>query len=142
MKRLTLKRRWYDEDRTIGELYDGQEFVAFTMEPGDGDREHPRVPPGFYDLERHGWAGEAVKYERTWALVGHGVSHQREPGISRCAVLFHAGNRDEDTLGCIIPGMTIGRLGGEPAVLNSREAMMRLRVHLGDLDGFLVIAGR
>lgn len=141
MRRLELVRRWYEDERTIGELSYRGEFIAFTMEPGKADHEFPRVPPGFYYLERHGWLGEPVRYERTWALIGRDVSHQREAGIERCAVLFHAGNRDDDTLGCIIPGMTIGRLKGETAVLGSRDAMVRLRTILGDADGFLVIRG-
>ena len=138
-QRLTLTRRWYEDERTLGELHCGSEFVAFTMEPGKADTDAPRVPVGFYALERHDEPG--FRYRDTWALVGRDVSHQPVPGIPRSAVLFHAGNRDEETRGCILLGLRIGRLEDETAVMESRVAMGRLRKFLGVADAYLEIRG-
>ena len=142
MKRLTLNRYWRDGERTIGELLCGDYFVCFTLEPGLLHTGAPRVPTGFYYLERHGWeTNSPVKFKKTWALVGRDVSHTIDPECSRSAVLIHTGNRDDSTLGCILPGVTIGRLHGETAMISSAEAMTRLRNLLGEADACLVING-
>ena len=138
VKRLTLTRRWYEADRTIGELHCEGEFVAFTMEPGGADTDAPRVPVGFYHLERHDAPG--LKFKDTWALCGSVVSHEPREGM-RVAVLFHAGNYDEQTLGCILLGERIGRLKDETALLDSLDAMARLRGILGTGEGYLTIRG-
>ena len=138
MKRLTLIRRWYEPERTVGELHCEGEFVAFTMEPGNADTDAPRVPLGFYHLVRHDTPG--MKYRDTWALVGRDVSHQPQGGL-RSAVLFHAGNLDEHTKGCILIGSHIGRLDDETAMVDSRRAMTRLRDLLGTSEAYLTIRG-
>ena len=127
MKRLRLIRRWHEHERTIGELYCRDEFLAFTMEPGPTE-DSPRVPPGFYYLDPHGWEPDtSLRFKRTWALVGATVSHQAEIGIPRSAVVFHKGVRDEHTLACPLLGMTITRSRGEVALSDGDEALDRLR---------------
>ena len=131
VKRFLLIREKSDGERTFGALYDKGKFVCHTMEPGDDDIEAPRVNPGFYALEPHGWKdGDPVKYKKTWALVGDGVSHWPE-GEGRSAVLFHAGNWDEQTRGCVLVGLDRGEMRGEPALLNSGAAMSQLRAIIG-----------
>ncbi len=139
MKRFILTRRWFEDERTIGELWCEGEWVAFTMEPGFADVDAPRVPFGFYHLERHDLA--EYKYRDTWALVGETVSHQPEEGIARSAVLFHKGNWDEDTVGCILLGMTLSHMNGETATRASGDAMNRLRSFIGYTDAYLIIKG-
>jgi len=142
MKRLTLKRRWYDADRTLGVLTYGKDFAAFTMEPGRWDLHATRAPTGFYLLERHGWEPDStLKFKRTWALVGRDVSHQAEEGVQRSAILIHAGNLDEETKGCIMLGTHIGWMSKEPALMESRLAIQSLRSFLGEADALLVIEG-
>jgi hypothetical protein len=137
MKRLILERRWYEGERIIGELSCEGHWVAFTMEPGLDDEDHPCVEPGFYFLERHDDSG--YKYVDTWALVGRDVSHQPEPGVDRSAVLIHPGNLDQHTVGCILLGLTLGRLENETAVMQSGDALNRLRGFLGRENAFLTI---
>jgi hypothetical protein len=142
MKRLQLKRHWYDDERTIGELYCGSQWVSYTMEPGRLDVDHPRVPADFYLLERHGWEDNTrLRFKRTWALVGRGVSHQPEPDIKRFGCVIHGGSRDEHTDGCVLLGMSIGRSRDEPSVGGYEEAMIRLQNFIGDADALLLIEG-
>jgi hypothetical protein len=137
MKRLILERRWYEGERIIGELSCAGVWVAFTMEPGLDDDDAPPIEPGFYFMERHDDPG--YKYRDTWALVGRDVSHQPEPGIDRSAILIHAGNWDEQTLGCILLGTTIGHLRDETAMVRSGDALNGLRGILGRENAYLTI---
>jgi len=138
--RLTLLRDNAGDERTFGALFDGTMIVCQTLEPGDKDVDHPRVPPGFYVCEPHGWAKDTtLTKKRTWALIGRTVSHQPEPGVPRAACLLHAGNRDSDSLGCILVGVLRGTIDGEPVILNSQEAMSRLRELIGQNTFYLTI---
>jgi hypothetical protein len=127
MKRFRLRRFWQDGERTLGELSCDELFVCFILEPGDWDEDHPRVRAGFYLIERH----NSSRFPDTFALVGQHVSHYPEEEMERNAVLIHAGNRDDDTSGCLIPGDSIGRLQGETAVLSSANALARIRDEIG-----------
>lgn len=136
MIHLDLFRRWFDPDRTLGELWiHAGEFVAFTLEPGWNDEDHPHVQPGEYRLEPH----NGPRFKDTWALVGDGLSHYPTAGVARSAVLIHPGNTDDDTLGCILLGLSIGRLKGETAVLQSQPAMSALRRVIGKQSAVLTI---
>lgn len=125
--RLTLTRAPSQQQHTFGVLSNSLTGAVYceTMEPGTNDREFPRVPTGFYALEPHSsqkeWIGE------TWALVGENVAHFPTLGVDRFAILIHPGNVDDDTLGCIIPGMRRGIVNNESAVVQSRVAMDLLR---------------
>lgn len=139
-KRLLIRRRTPQDELTFGELSLGTSRITYTMEPGNKDVSHPRVNPGFYVMEPHGWnVTEGTKYKDTWALIGKGVSHFPEPGIARSAILMHHGNLDSNTLGCILQGMAIGELLGKPALLQSDKAMDRLRELIGNNYAWLEI---
>ena len=141
MVRLTLLRETPGADRTMGVLLYGQLVLCQTMEPGDADLEAPRVAPGWYRCEPHGWGPEDVKFRQTWALVGRDVAHFPEPGVARSAVLLHAGNTDDQTRGCIVVGKRRGEINCEPAVLDSRVAMDALRDLIGSNPFGLTIIG-
>lgn len=120
--RLMLTRETPQDEHTFGVLTHALtgDRICWTMEPGLRDRDFPRVPTGFYSLVKfisaQDWIGQ------TFALVGRHVSKYQEPGVDRYEILIHAGNEDDDTQGCIIPGLSRGELNGEPAVLSSRAA--------------------
>ena len=136
MKRLTLIRNRMDPDRTEGELLFGGEHFLCTMEPGQNDTEFPRIPTGFYHCVKH----SSVDFGKTWALEGETVSHWAEGGTERSTILFHRGNVDENTRGCILLGTHRGILNNEPAVMSSRVAMDRLRALIGDHEFYLTVA--
>ena len=76
------------------------------------------IPEGEYTCRPH----NGTKYRDTWEV---------KDVEGRSAILFHAGNTEPDTKGCILPGSFIGNLGGERAVLSSRQAMEKLRGYIG-----------
>lgn len=59
--------------------------------------------------------------------------------IDRSHILFHAGNWDHNTQGCILLGEQFGRLAGEAALQCSKQAVMDFKTVLGSsCDEFLL----
>ncbi len=138
MKTATLQRLQETRCGTFGRLTLDGRGVCFTLElPWRENRNNVScIPPGRYQVEwiktpRHGWCYH-VK----------GVS-------SRFAILIHPANFAGDTTigckthlqGCIAPGLKIGRLGEQLAVLNSATATRRLADVLGRQPFILDIKG-
>ena len=142
LKRFTLTRDTFEPERTFGRLTAGAQWIAETLEPGDADVDHPRIPAGFYHCVRHGWEpGATVRFKRTWALVGSSVSHQVQLGVPRSTSLFHDGARDEHTHGCVLLGSVRGISRGEPGLLEKveGEALDRLRAAANGHEFYLTI---
>ena len=132
---LTLVRRSLGPIATEGMVViDGHKF--YTLEPALGGAVPGEpVPAGDYRLVPH----DSAKYGRIWAMVnpGLGVYHQpgdRPNGEGRFACLFmHAGNFDQDSLGCVIAGLAtrydVDKTSGElePGVFNSKAAVGLLK---------------
>lgn len=72
------------------------------------------VPEGVYVCNPY----SSAKYPDVWQL---------EKTSPRTDILIHAGNTNEDTRGCILPGVMYGKLGADFAVLDSRVALEKLR---------------
>lgn len=68
------------------------------------------IPAGFYPCE----PVLSPKFGATMGLRG-------VPGRSH--ILFHAGNRTEDTEGCILLARAFGQLDGRPAIVESQAAL-------------------
>jgi hypothetical protein len=77
------------------------------------------IPAGEYHCGLHGWANEPVKIKKVWEVLN-------VPG--RSAILFHAGNTDEDTRGCILVGF--GVLQGK--LISSADAIQKMRWTIGE----------
>lgn len=87
-------------------------------------------PEGVYIakwLERSG----SGKYKRVWHV-------QNVP--KRSGILWHKGNLVRHSLGCTLPGLKHGKLGGFPAVLSSGAALNAMRRELEGQDFILVVA--
>jgi len=143
---LILTRHLYTPDVTLGKLFaDGLElctleepWAADPDGPGGQRRQKSRrescVPDGEYILFPH----TGQKFRKVWVLVNPGLGVYRYDfdipmgqKWGRSAVLIHSGNTTDDILGCILVGLTHGKLGDMDAVLNSRVALDQLRTKLG-----------
>lgn len=125
---MLLLRRLCLPAATIGILELG-EHRWWTLEP-PREGPHPCVPEGEYALEPH----DGARWKGTWALVGPGVVHW--PTVQdddRETVLFHPGNRPDETRGCILLGTGVLLRG--PTLLGSRQAFEEFRAIMREQPG-------
>lgn len=129
--KLTLKRFTTSDQGTFGKLYLNDAFVCYTGELPEkagnpsvpNERRTDCIPRGTYDCAM-----------RPSAKFGRAYEVKNVP--NRTAILIHAGNMcgdiskgfKSDVEGCIILGTNIGKLYGQDAVLNSRQALDRLKL--------------
>ena len=108
-------------------LMDSDSFCV-TLEPEDHDNQQliSCIPPGAYICERTSRTVNKDTFEIT------GV-----PG--REDILFHAGNTEDDTLGCVILAQYFGKLRGQRAVLNSGKTFKSFMKKLEGVDRFLLV---
>lgn len=130
---MILKRTANLVTATRGELLndDGSHFCFSLEEPwrdenkdGLGDRSVSRIPAGRFECFRR--YSQSRKKE---VFEVRGV-----PG--RSAILIHAGNTVADTEGCILLGNRESELEGEPAVVESRQAVQRFEARMAGIDTF------
>lgn len=120
---LRLTRVTEHQGATLGVLiFDGMPRMV-TLEEAwrDNQRQVSCIPTGNYTISRH----RSPKFGETFIV-------NNVPGRSH--ILFHAGNTDEDTLGCILVGCEYGELKKKPAVLRSRAAFLLFMNLLSGLD--------
>jgi hypothetical protein len=114
---LVLKRYPPEPDGIFGVLYDGEGVeICETLEHSfDGKA---IIPPGLYTCVRGIHQLEHGEPFETFEIVG--VS--RHSGL-----LFHVGNRNEDSHGCILVGDAMVNHKGTPdSISGSRDAFARL----------------
>jgi len=80
------------------------------------------IPAADHHCIPHGWNNEPVHVLKVWEITN-------VPG--RTGILFHAGNTDLDTLGCVLVGMGV-RQG---TLIESGGAILRMRQLIG-ANGF------
>ena len=90
---------------TIGVLLINGTAFCCTLEPDHRDKE-PCIPTGTYACERV----DSPRFGDTFEI-------KDVPG--RTHILFHGGNTEKHTLGCVLVGQYFGKLRGNRAVLNS-----------------------
>jgi hypothetical protein len=97
---------------TVGVLFLNGGMIGFTIEPPwqDNKRNVSCIPTGIYKFKLH----QSVK---------HGECFLIEDVPERDNILIHVGNWVSQTEGCIMPGLKVGYLNNERAVLNSAAAM-------------------
>ena len=86
-------------------LLDGSIF-AVTLEPEN------YIPSGFYKCKRY----HSLKFPETYVVLDV---------PNRKYILFHAGNVEEDTSGCILIAENFGKLRGKRAILNSGQTFKK-----------------
>lgn len=130
---LRLVRKQFTGDGVFSELTgeDGSPF-AFTLEHAYGDEEEgwePKIPSGTYECVRgqhqllHGEAFE------TFEVTG-------VPGHSN--ILFHAGNFDQDSEGCILVGARIALISKHLMITESKATFRRFMDAQAGLESFTI----
>lgn len=120
---LLLTRVAEHAGATLGVLtFDGMPRLV-TLEEGwrGNQRQVSCIPEGKYTISRH----QSPKFGETFIV---------NDVPNRSHILFHAGNTDEDTLGCILVGCEYGEIKKKPAVLRSKAAFLLFMNLLSGLD--------
>lgn len=128
MKTLTLRRFEQGRDYTLGNLASEHgEFDIFTLEDSwkDNQKNISCIPQGLYRCVPH-----SGKFKDVWRL---------ENVPNRTAILIHAGNNVNDTLGCILTGMKHLPLADSRILIDSKIALKQLKEYIGrDENGKLL----
>ena len=121
MRHLYLTRIAFNEDGTFGVLVDEDVPFCLTLErPWLNNKKNVScIPDGFYMCRRT----NSPKFGNTFEVMDV---------RNRTHILFHKGNLDDDSHGCILLGEEYGFLSNQPAILSSGRAF---REFLGRLEG-------
>jgi len=104
---LRINRYCEIKDGTFGVMTFNSDPFCMTLEPNDrGNGKNSCIPPGVYVCKRH----SGTKYKNTWAITNV---------PNRTAILFHVGNIEDDSLGCILLGASLGSVKKKLGVLSS-----------------------
>ena len=125
--RLNLLRTVELRDETIGLLTDDDRPLCWILEdqgqpqgvkiPGE-----TRIPAGIYDVRLYAAGRLHATYQRRWDWHRGMLQLMDVPGFS--CILIHPGNDDDDTRGCLLPGLAADL--APPRVLRSRLAYEHL----------------
>ena len=126
MLKLTLYRLISDNNGTHGVLFKNNQKICYMADP-PWKNNKPNVsciPPGTYNVTYLARSASG-KYRDVYLL--HDVPN-------RLAILIHAGNLTGDiglglkthSHGCLLPGLRLGKLANQRAVLASRAALNKL----------------
>lgn len=110
---LRIVRFSETQDGTYGVMeYNGVPF-CLTLEPNDrANGKNSRIPAGRYTCKRH----SGPKYKNTWSVTNV---------PNREAILFHIGNIEDDSLGCILLGSTLASVKGKLGIAQSSNTFTR-----------------
>lgn len=109
------------EHGTFGVLKINKSVYCCTLEPSDR-------------LNKTNQSSIPAKQYKCNKIISpkYGTTYQVMDVPDRTHILFHAGNIDDHTEGCIILGQHFGKLRGNKAVLNSGKTFMRFMELLKD----------
>lgn len=155
--RCELVRYAYAPGFTLGYLLLPNLRVCTLEEPWSPDPDGPGgqkreigkkescVPDGLYVLHPHNGA----KFRDVWALENRALGVWRSPldipkdaKYGRSAILIHNGQSLENTLGCILVGMSLGFSSSGPYLTESQKALDAVRAILGGGSHILQIRPR
>lgn len=107
---VTIKRVTAMPEGIFGVLLVDNLPLALTLEPTLDDTLAPVIPIGVYF---------AVP---TWYNKGNYKTFEITGVAGHSRLLFHVGNTEADSLGCVLLGTSFGSVGGKRALLRSSEA--------------------
>jgi hypothetical protein len=123
---MILKRQYECRYGYFGELKTRSGKIFYTLERPylSNMRFISCVPPGEYELLDH----NSVRHGQTIKLSNPDLHvYPNAKASGRYGILFHSANVVNELQGCIAPGLDIGVVSGQWAVLSSGEAMKQLR---------------
>jgi hypothetical protein len=114
-----------DPEGTFGVLRIGKMFFCATLEPPDllNAVNVSCIPAQQYQCKRY----RSSRFGETFVV-------RNVPG--RVGILFHAGNKKEDTAGCILLGESITKLRGERWLRNSGDTFEAFMQEMNGHDLF------
>jgi len=122
MRHVTLQRSFQTESITLGmlQIKDVDHEPIYTLEnPWLDNRPYVScIPADTYVVERY----DGFKYKNVYKVRGV---------PNRSGILFHKGNYESNTTGCILIGLASGTLNNKIAVLHSGDAMDYFRKLIG-----------
>lgn len=126
-KTIILKRIAATADGTFGVLLDGDTPFAVTLERKwlDNRAEVSCIPVGVYACKRVA----SPRFGDTFEVTG-------VPGRSH--ILFHSGNTEDDSKGCILVAEQFGSINGKTAVQVSREGFAEFMARLKGVNEFTI----
>lgn len=106
------------------------DFYSFFLMPDSKDKERFHIPDGEYLCRRF----SGTKWKDTFEIVRPGTD-----GVDgHKFLLFHSGNKEGHSLGCVLLGETVGKLTGERAVLNSGATFQKFLHYTRNEKSFLL----
>ena len=122
---LKLKRVADNEDATFGVLINGDIPFAVTLEPAweDNKKGISCIPTGPYRCKRI----KSPKFGDTFEILDV---------LERTHILFHKGNSERNTQGCVLIAEEFGKLNGKAAVLASGRGFAEFMSILKEVDEF------
>lgn len=129
MKKVVMRRFWESDRGTLGsiKIRGVDHKPLFTCEnPLRQTPKDSRIPAGVYTCRPY----SSSKYPHVYEVMN-------VPG--RTGILFHWGNTERDTQGCILLGLGAGAILHDPAVFTSRPAVEKFRELIGDEEFELTI---
>ena len=125
MKAFKLVRVAYTEDGTFGVLLDEGTPFCLTLEREwkENKRGESCIPTGLYLCQRV----KSPKFGDTFEICD-------VPGRSH--ILFHKGNIEDDSHGCVITGEEYGEYKNKIAVLSSGKAFNEFKERTHGIDFF------
>ena len=153
--KLEVLRFSSQNDSTLGMLFNvtkGRKFLCFTLEDEARDtkvKSETRIPEGIYELKLRTYGGFHERYIKKYGGKFHkGMIHVQDVPNFRY-ILWHTGNTDEHTAGCLLLGDTSqqniskeGFIGGStsaykrvyPIIANALKKGEQVRVKYIDFD--------
>lgn len=119
---------------TYGVLVHADTAFAVTLERPwrDNRRRESCIPAGGYDVSR--CRASPDYHFKDSPQFGDTFQVRNVPGRSQ--ILFHRGNIDDDTHGCILIGESFNPVLGKPGITASREGFAEFLHIMGQVDHF------
>src|SRR5574343_476578 len=121
MTRLSVRRKWFSDRSTIGELHIDGEFFCYTLEDAERMEKiagETAIPPGEYEVRMT----YSPRFKQAMPVLLDVPNFE--------GVRIHWGNTPDDTEGCLL----LGTSRGVDFVGNSREAFNNFMVALRKLS--------